>query len=1206
MTRGRRRQFCYRRAMVCVALVLAVCVIALSESPALGAESPGPPIAERPGWELTARTFPTNLSPGSTGTVSIDVFNIGAAASHGEITVTDTLPPGVTAREAGELQNVGDGLAPAIGHKRWSCAGNGPGDGVGGATVVTCINEPEGSEGLSEIAGGGGAPTNGNGIQGLNLDPPIGIAINAGAESTTLENRVAIAGGGASTTATTTDRFKVSTVPAPFGFAGTDAWFSNADGTLDTQAGSHPYEATFSLDLASAVGDHEELLPSGGEPRHLEVKLPPGIIADATAVPRCTRPQLTNEECPQASMIGVDSAYFTSNIQKGFPVFNMAPPPGVAVQFAFSFGGILVFLNSTVRTGSDYGATTTAQLPQRLLATDVLTLWNVPGEASHNLWRNGELGGCTKEQIEQAGSTSQETLTQLCVAPHFPTRKPFLTVPTACGGLTPITFKADDWQNASSLTEATLQLHDSNGAPTQFGECEGLSLAPQVSVAADTAEADAPTGGTIEVKPSLGGLQEPGLRGTSDIRHATVTFPEGVVVNPGRAAGLQACQETPEQSGIGTEDAAHCPPAAKLGTVKIKSPLIEAAEEKELEGTVYLLQSNPPRLHVLVAASADGVNVKLVGITRLDEATGRVVATFGADPTVEAEDPALRGHMALPPLPFSSFKVTLEGGGKSSLVTPSQCGTYTTEAKFEPWASPFIPEFATSVAVGITAGPGGGACPSAPLPFSPSMTAGSSSTEAGAFTDFSLQLQRADGQQRIEKLQFTSPAGLSAMTSTVPLCSEADANVGTCPAASRIGHAVVASGPGSNPLVLPQPGAPELPIYLTGPYKGAPFGLSVVTPIVAGPFNLGTIVTRAKIDVDPTLTQITVTTDPLPQIVKGVPTDLRSIDSIIDRPGFFFNPTNCAPQSFSGTATSAGGAATAPLSSHFAIGACQALKFTPKFTASTSAKTSKANGASFHVKIAYPAGAEANISKVNLTIPNILPTRLTTIQKACTEAQFNLNPAGCPAASRIATAIVHTPVLKSPLSGPVYFVSHGNAAFPDVEMVLQGEGVTLVVDGKTQIKNGVTYSRFETVPDQPFSTFEFNAPQGPYSIFTANGDLCATEVKLPTILTAQNGAVLAQSTPVDVQGCSNALRILSHSIKHRTLTLKVVVPAAGRLTVTGKGLARASKSSKGRSTVTLKLRARARHGRLRTRVKLSFAPSKGRRLSTAVSASFKR
>ncbi|HEY2140695.1 MAG TPA: hypothetical protein VGG98_01395, partial [Solirubrobacteraceae bacterium] len=569
----------------------------------------------------------------------------------------------------------------------------------------------------------------------------------------------------------------------------------------------------------------------------------------------------------------------------------------------------------------------------------------------------------------------------------------------------------------------------------------------------------------------------------------------------GQAAGLTACQ--PGQDAIGTEAAPSCPAASKVGVVSIATPLLP----EKLEGDVYVLQSNPPELKLLVAASADGVNLKLVGVVHLNETTGQLTTKFEGTPE----------------LPFTNFKLSFSGGPQAALDTPTQCGLYTTHADFTPWSSPFVEDFSPSASFALAEGPGGGACPSNPMPFAPTLTAGSTTDQAGGFTDFSMLLQRGDGQQRIEKLRFKAPAGLSGMISRVPLCGETDANAGTCPATSHIGHAVVASGPGPYPLVLPQPGEPELPIYLTGPYGGAPFGLSIVTPVIAGPFNLGTIVTRARIDVDSHTAQITVTTDPLPQIVKGVPTDLRSIDAVIDRDGFMFNPTNCNSQEFAGTATSAQGA-TVAISSHFGVGSCQSLKFAPKFSVSTPGKTSRANGAGLTAKLSYPnaaQGTQANITRVKVDLPKQLPSRLTTLQKACTNAQFEANPANCPAASKIGMATVTTPLLPVPLTGPAIFVSHGGEAFPSLTIVLQGYGVTVDLVGTTFIsKAGITSTTFKMVPDVPFNTFTLTLPQGRYSALAANGSLCASKLAMPTEFLAQNGLKINKSTPVSITGCA--------------------------------------------------------------------------------------
>ena len=318
-------------------------------------------------------------------------------------------------------------------------------------------------------------------------------------------------------------------------------------------------------------------------------------------------------------------------------------------------------------------------------------------------------------------------------------------------------------------------------------------------------------------------------------------------------------------------------------------------------------------------------------------------------------------------------------------------------------------------------------------------------------------------------------------------------------------------------------------VYLTGPYKGAPFGLSVVVPAVAGPFDLGNVVVRAKIEIDPHTAQVTVVSDPFPTIIDGVPTDIRTVNVTINRPGFTFNPTSCEPMAITGTITSTTGA-TAAVSSRFQVGDCAGLKFKPKFSVSTLAKTSKANGASLKVNVSFPhpgpqsssQSGEANIAKVHVELPKVLPSRLETLQKACTYQQFEANPAGCPAASIVGHAIAHTPILDNPLQGPAYFVSHGSAKFPELIMVLQGEGITIDLAGETFIDEhtGVTSSTFAHVPDAPVSTFELLLPQGRNSALAATANLCATKLIMPTELVAQNGAVIHQQTRIGVEGCS--------------------------------------------------------------------------------------
>ncbi|MGA9285292.1 MAG: hypothetical protein WBV85_07600 [Solirubrobacteraceae bacterium] len=1048
----------------------------------------------------------------------VSVMNVGASESKGEITITDTLPSGITALDAGNGHLKTVGSPPTLRHSLWKCVGvdNENSPEVAGAKTISCTNDPQG---LPSIAGGGGNP--GGEIQ-PGADPQLLIKVQLPNTESAGINQVDIAGGGAPSVAATTNLVHVTSQPAPFGFAGWHVWFSNADGTLDTQAGSHPYEATFSFNLNDVLDKNVGWSAAGGvraegsplEVRNVEVKLPPGLVGNPNAVPLCTRQQLDGEKCPPASQVGILLTTDLGGNRERFRVYNIAPPPGVPNELAFTFvNGVETRLDTGVRSGGDYGLTTRIDdIPQRTITDSTLTLWGVPGDSSHQIWRNfpgiSNLNACRAEEIgtEECPIVSGEA-------------KPFLTLPTACGAPLTFSISANTWEEPGVTAEASTQTQTSDGTLVGTTGCEHLNFVPAITVSPDTARADTPAGLTVDVKPPVGGLSSTEGLSTADIQDTTVTLPEGVAINPGQAAGLRACQET-EASLKSNDEAPVCPAASKVGVDEIETPLLQ----KPLQGSVYILQDNPPDLQLLVVASGEGVNVKLIGHVHLTSA-GQLVTTLSGTPE----------------LPFTSFHLSFSGGAQAALATPTTCGTYTATSDFESWASPFVADAFPTASFAITSGTDGAPCPPSPLPYTPSLIAGSTTDQAGGYTNFSLLLQAPDDQQRTERLQFKVPEGLLGMISKVALCGEPQAREGTCSAASQIGHTVVASGPGPYPLVVPEPGQPPAPIYLTGPYEGAPYGLVIVVPLHVGPFVLQTQIVRAKIEVDPITAQITVTTDAFPQVIDGIPTDLRTINAVIDRPEFMFNPTNCSPMSFSGTAYSAQGTG-APISSHFQMGSCQALKFQPDFKVSTNGKTSRKNGASLKAKIVYPVGnlgynqasSQSNIQSVKVDLPKQLPSRLTTLQKACPAATFVANPAGCPAESVVGHVKAITPVLPVPLEGPAYFVSHAGEEFPNLILVLQGDNVTVDLIGDTFInpKTSITSSTFKQVPDVPIQSFELSLPQGPYSALAANTNLCKVKggLKMPTNFIAQNGATIKQNTAITVTGCTKTKK---KSSKHK-------------------------------------------------------------------------
>jgi hypothetical protein len=1130
-----------------------------------------------PGWAVTSRAYPTYLPLGGSGTVEVDLFNTGAGASSGTVTVEDKLPPGLRASHTGGLQNFGyidetnteeteeeveneevtkgkSTLGPGYEQRTWSCDGT---------TTVVCTTRPGFGGILRPI------------VPGSDLRLGIEVSVTATAASTA-PNRVTVTGGGAAE-ATSSEPLTTSAGTPGFGFAGADAWFTNANGTTDTQAGSHPFAATFTFDLNQAGN-----VPAGGYLRDLSVALPRGLVGDPSAVPQCTRQQFLSAllgGCPASTQIGVDKP---SLPEEGAPftpvvaVYNLVPPPGVPAEFGFTAEGVNVLLDAQVRSGGDYGLTEAVHALSFKPVGNIITIWGVPGERVHDRERCGK--AVSEEAVTCGVSVGGTAL------------RPFLTLPTACEGPLSTTLSADTWQNAGTA-ETSYESHDSTGTRTGFTGCENLDFTPSVSVAPDTTFAETPAGLTVEVKARQEGLVNPEGLATSNIKDTTVTLPEGVAINPGQARGLATCSQA--FSAIGTEAEPSCPNASKVGTDEIETPLLTHS----LKGNVYVLDSNPPNLKLLVAATGEGVNLKLVGDVHLDESTGRLTTTFSETPE----------------LPFTTFRLSFSGGPQAALYTPPKCGSYKTTSDFTPWTTPSVQDAFPASEFQINGGVGGAPCPSGALPFAPTLTAGSTTDQAGGYTSFSLLLTRPDGQQRISTLQFKTPKGLLGMISKVPLCPEPQAAAGTCSAASQIGHTTVEAGPGSAPLVIPEPGQAPAPIYLTGGYKGAPYGLSIAVPVIAGPFNLGTVVVRSAIAVDRRTAQLTITTDPLPSILDGVPTDLRAINAVVDKPGFMFNPTNCEAQSFAGTASSTEGA-TVPIASHFQMGSCRSLEFHPDFKVSTSAQSSKANGASLDAKIVYPstplgnnqATSQASIASVKVDLPIQLPSRLTTLQKACLAKVFEEDPAKCPKESLVGNATAITPVLPVPLTGPAYFVSHGGEAFPSLIVVLQGYGVSVELIGTTLIKNGITSSTFKQVPDVPISSFDLNLPEGHFSALGANlpesakGSFCGLKLVMPTAFTGQNGAVIHQNTPIAIQGCSSKVSLRTHSVKGKTLTLSVYAPAAGKIKVSGKGLPSASKTAKGQENITIKLTAK-RVKPFKTKLRLSFAPSKGKRQGVAVS-----
>ncbi len=865
-----------------------------------------------------------------------------------------------------------------------------------------------------------------------------------------------------------------------FGVAGFSFEALDQEGRPDTQAGGHPYALTTNIDLSTNTNAFGVEGP-GGQAKDITAQLPPGLIGNPQATPKCARYASERKACSGASEVGRIAVRFEGNRPGDevfeAPVFNMVPPRGVAAEFSARINNIAnAILEGSVRTGSDYGFDVgSLNIGTKKPITGVsVTFWGVPADSSHDAKRS-----CA----EPSGYRSP------CEA-NAPLR-PFLRNPTSCSGPLSVGVSADTWQAPGEFEER------STGLPALTG-CENVPFKPSLNVQAESLSADSPTG----VEADLHLPQEENANGVAeaDLKEAVVTLPESVVVNPSAANGLVGCSSV--QIELHGSAPARCPDASRVGSVEIDSPLAD----HPLTGGVFVASpgDNPfgslLAVYIAVDDPATGVVLKLAGHIEADPVSGRLLARFGG----------------LPQIPFEDVKLHFFGGPSAVLATPPACGTYTVASDMTPWSAPQAPDAFPSSSFQVTSGANGGGC--GPMGFAPAFSAGTTSNHAGAFGALSVSLSRQDGEQELGGVHVTTPPGVSAILKGVERCGEPQASEGACPAGSLVGHASAAAGVGSNPVWV-QNGQ----VFLTGPYKGAPFGLSFVVPAVAGPFDLGNVVVRAAVSVDPHTAQVSVVSDPLPTILQGIPLQVRNLNVTIDRPGFMFNPTDCEPLAVTGTLTSTQGA-TAAVSSHFQAANCATLPFKPAFAASTQARTSKQNGASLTVKGSFPAG-EANIHSVAVVLPKQLPARLTTIQQACTEAQFNQNPAGCPVASNIGTATASTPILANPVVGPVYLVSHGGAAFPDVVAILQGEGVTVDLTGSISIKKGVTSSDFASVPDVPISSFQLNLPEGPHSSLAAvlpakaKGNLCGQKLTMPFTITGQNGAQLKPTAKIAVTGC---------------------------------------------------------------------------------------
>lgn len=851
----------------------------------------------------------------------------------------------------------------------------------------------------------------------------------------------------------------------------------DAAGVEVTQAGAHP-DVTVEFMLRSALDGNGARVPDESV-KDIAVELPAGIVGNPQATPRCLHAAFVVRGCDRGALVGTET--ITTGAIPGLPanettvpVYNLVPPDGVVARFGFQVASVYVTIDMRVRSDGDYNLVADIGKLSSLLQIygSKLTLWGVPAD------NNGE--GPFEFTDFSEGTYG---------GPGEGPRRAFLTAPTTCGPPLTTTIAATSWQHPDRVAR------DAYTPAEGISGCDALSFDAALDLRPESARAGvpAPYEVTVEVPQS----DDPDALATPTVKDVSVMLPEGVAVSPSSAGGLVGCSDA--QAALRSLQEPACPAASKIGTVEIETPLLE----RPLTGAIFLgtpksmeAQSGE-MLRTLLIASGEGVTVKLEGKITPDPVTGRLRAVFADNPQ----------------LPFSLLTLRFQGGPRAPLTNPQRCGAHTTSATITSWGGQTV---GSDSSFEITRNTGSGPC--APLGFAPTFGAGMASAQAGAHSSFSLTFGRDDAQQDLGDLTVELPPGLTGVIASADLCPEAAAAAGSCSERSRIGSAAVAAGPGASPFQLPGR------VYVTGPYKGGPFGLSIVVPAVAGPFDLGTVVVRAAIQLDRRTAALRIVSDPLPTILQGIPLRIRTVDVTIDKPGFMLNPTSCSEKRIAGTLRSATGV-VANAATRFQAGGCAALPYAPRLGLQIGARGRTKRGITtpLNATLRMPAG-NANNRVVSVNLPRKLNARLNVIQDACTLEQFEAGTC----TKQVGTAVAVTPLLRDPLRGPVYFVRNPARRIPDMMVALRGQ-VAIDLVGKVTIARDLTLqTEFDTIPDVPISLFRLSLVAGRRGPVGTTANLCerATHRGLDAALAlrAQSGRVRQVRQRISVVGCGGGAR----------------------------------------------------------------------------------
>jgi hypothetical protein len=1056
----------------------------------------------RPAWQILTM-FQTNpLGGGNTAWNGVEygqnglyfeTANIGGAPTQGTITITFTFSPGVTVRPSGGII-FQSGFYQAV---REEVPCNAPVVLPTVSQEVTCV--------LKESIA-----TDNVMLAKLPLDTgtlpegaPVSVDVN-------------INGGGAPDAAdsnfTSIDSFN----DAPFDFLpgqnGAGVMITGGDGLPANQAGSHP--GTFSTETAWPLGKgnlpdpccygNGSVVATDGGIKDVDVHTPPGFILNPRALKRtCNEAQLEQYSCPDESAVGqIDSQVSLFGLTAGStPLYALDAPYGSATTFGFCVGCLAVFGHI------DGGVTEDGQYVLRAGTQDILShfgvpiigfrlhFWSDPTDPIHDFSR----GGCI-ENPKPNGCPAENRQTI-----------PLFSMPTACSGSMPVEAYSDSWGHPSDIKHRSTEVLDSVGNPSGVTGCNALDFSPSIEARPTTNIADAPSGLDVDLKvPQNDNFN---TLATAHVKKTVVKLPPGLVINPAGGNGLVGCSSAQIgiDPGTGEPDGNQptCPDASRVGSAEVTTPLLENV----LPGSVYLAvpHDNPfdslMALYVVVEDPESGTLIKIPGVVEPDPVTGQVTTTFDNQPQ----------------LPYSDLKLHIFGGATGVLRTPDVCGTYTTNADLTPWSS--VTPVNRTDAYQISSASNGGACPTTDAGRSnnPSFDAGSLTPVAGAYSPLVANLRRADGTQQFSSVSITAPPGLLGKVAGIPYCPDsalaaAAAKTGnqekagaSCPAASEVGTVDVGTGAGPAPFFT------QGHAYLTGPYKGAPLGLAIVTPAVAGPFDLGTVVTRAAFHINPDTAQVTAISDPLPTILDGIPLDIRSVQVKLGRPNFTINPTNCDPMAFTGQVVSTLGQ-PASLLSRYQLAECVNLGFKPKLSLRLKGGTKRLSNPGLVATLTAREG-DANIAKARVRLPSIAFLDNSHIGTVCSRVQFAANQ--CPPDSVYGSAEATTPLVDYVAKGSVYLRANPEHELPDLVAALKGpdsQPIEIDLAGTTDSVHSALRNTFEAVPDVPVTSFHLELLSGKKGLIELSKNLCKKRYRASIELEGQNGKV-ADSSPVVASEC---------------------------------------------------------------------------------------